>query len=670
MPPQFQFRYLFTPIKVGPVTVRNRLMVTAHGTGYVDPNPVLGHPGHYGERYAYYLAERAKGGVGLIIAGQAAVHPTSAYEALSTDATAYDREAVPGFKLITQMVHEHGAKIFLQLAHAGAHNAGLVSRLPAWAPSAVMALGSVVGREMPKALEKEEINELLAHYAQSAENGKAGGFDGIEIHAGASYLIHQFLSPLWNHRQDDYGGALENRMRFFLQVIDTVKAVIGEKMALGVRLTVEDFVRSGLTIDDTKEIARRLELTGKVNYINMTTSFHAGPIHNTTMYEPHAPLVPYAAALKETVEIPVVAVVRIVDPREGEKILADGHADLVAMTRGHLADPEIANKAKEGRLDEIRFCTGCCQLCYGSILHHVPVACAQNPAAGREKIWGIGTMAQTTRRKRVMIIGGGPGGMEAAWVAAARGHDVTLYERNQELGGQINLACKLPGRAEMEDYARWRKVMLAKHGVRVVLGTEITAERVLKENPDAVVVATGSTPIRDGFQGVTGETILGWDNPNVVVVDDILQGKAAAGDKVVILDEEAHIKGPGIAHLLASQGKQVEIAARHYFLGNDMDPITRSRVNRLRFEKGFQFSPATFIKSIEDNSVTLYNTVTRATRSVDGATVILITGRKANEELYFALKGKVKDLYRVGDCVSPRLVDAAIYDGHRVGMDV
>jgi mycofactocin system FadH/OYE family oxidoreductase 2 len=670
MAEQSQFKYLFTPLKIGPVVIRNRLMITAHGTGYVDPNPNIGHPGLYGERYAYYLAERAKGGVGLITFGEAKVHPTSAYEVPSCMSTSWQKEAVPGMRMAVEMIHQAGAKVFIQLAHCGAHVEGTISKLPAWSSSSMPGLGAMMSREMPKAMEKEDIEELIEYYGLSAENAVEAGFDGIELHGGTSYLLHQFHSPLWNKRTDEYGGSLENRMRFTMQVIDKVKSVINDRLALGFRLTVEDFMPGGLDMDDLKEIGRRIEDTGKIDYFNVNPSFHAGAL-GFPMYDPHRVLLPYSAALKETVSIPVVANLRIVDPREGEKALADGHADIIGITRGHIVDPEIANKAKEGRVDEIRLCTGCCQLCIGNIVHHIPIDCTQNPATGREKVWGIGTMKSTARKKRVIVIGGGVGGMEAAWVAAARGHDVTLYEKSQELGGQVNLAARLPGRSESEEWARWRKVMVGKYGVKVVLGKEMTAEEILKENPEAVVVATGSTPLRNGFQGVTGYPIPGWENPNVMVVDDILEGQKVTTDKVVILDEEAHIKGVGIADMLASQGKQVEIVDRHFMMGNDLEGTTKARVHQIMAERGVKFTPCNFVASIEKDKVTIINVFTQAPRVVEGpVTVILITGRKANEELYFALKGKVKELYRVGDCVAPRLVGAAIYDGHKVGREL
>jgi len=268
----------------------------------------------------------------------------------------------------------------------------------------------------------------------------------------------------------------------------------------------------------------------------------------------------------------------------------------------------------------------------------------------------------------VTVVGGGPAGMEAAWVAASRGHDVTLYEKKQELGGQINLAAKMPGRAESEEWSRFRKVMVAKHGVKVVMGKELTAEEILKDNPDAVVVATGSTPYRNGFQGVTGFAIPGWDNPNVGVIEDVLEGKEVTTEKVLILDEESNVKAAGVAEILAGQGKQVELVDRHNHCAFDNDSITLPHVLKRMAKAGVKMSPGTFIHHIDPDSVTLVNLYDNSTRVVQGpVTVLFCVGNKPNEELYYALKGKVKELHRIGDCLAARQVGSAIYDGHKVG---
>lgn len=666
-----QFQYLFKPLQIGPVTVRNRIMTTAHANQLADPNPVWGEPGFYGERYARYLAERAKGGIGLITFGQTAVHPTTAYELLNT-AAAYDEMAIPGFKLATDMIHEQGAKVFIQLFHSGANNTGGISHLPVWAPSDVPGPG-LLGREVPKPMDKEDIEELKEYYALSAKNAKAGGFDGIEIHSTHGYLLQQFLSPITNKRTDQYGGSLENRMRLLVEILERIRNVIGRDMALGVRIPGDELVPGGLTSDDMVKVAKHLEATGLIDFLNVSAatllSFH---FVVPPMYMAHGFLAPLAGNIKEAVDkLPVFTVGRNVDPSEAEKILADGQADMVAMTRASIADPEIANKAKEGKLDEIRNCVGCCQVCVGVGLAGGPLGCTQNPVVGKEKDWGIGTLKPAHVKKKVLVAGGGPAGMEAAWVAAARGHDVVLYEKNAELGGQINLADKLPGREEMDGLVRWRKNQLQKYGVRIVLGTEVTVDIIEQEKPAALIVATGSIPLNNGMNGFTGAEVPGSNQENVVCAEDILSGKVIAGDKVVILDEEAHIKAPGLAEILASQGKEVHLLTRGLYAGMGVDPTSLTAVLPRLKEQGVNVRPLNFIKEISGNTVVALDLLSFQEENLENInTVVLVTGGKSNLDLYEAVKERVPEAYCIGDCLSPRKADAAIYDGHRIGRQI
>jgi len=663
-----EFQYLFTPLQIGPVTVRNRLLTTAHHSMMVDSIVPMG-PGFYSERYAYYQAERAKGGIGLIVYGQASVHPTTSYEWM-LEAIAYDERAIPTYKLATQMCHEHGAKVFLQLHHSGGYGRGIPSgllypRQAPWGPSQVPGWLHAPEFESTKEMEIEDIKELVEYYGKCAVIAREGGFDGIEVHSCHGYLLEEFLSPHFNWRTDEYGGSLENRMRIHLEIVESIRAAVGSDMALGFRIPGDEWVETGLSPDDIRDAAQRLEATGKVDYLSVSVSRGHGPIPTVTLYEPQGMLVPLAANVKEAVNIPVMTVGGIVDPNMAERILADGQADMVAMTRAHVADPEIANKAREGRVEDIRPCVRCLQRCVGMIN---PLACAQNPEVGKEKELGIGTLKKALRPKKVMIVGGGPGGLEAARLASLRGHDVTLYERDRELGGQIRLTCQMPGRNELEDFARWRRIQAEKQGVKFVLGTEVTPQLVSEVNPDAVIVATGSSPIRDGFQGYTRSPIPGADQDNVTVVEDIMEGKVEVGDHVVIYDTEAHSKAPGIAEYLADRGKKVEILTRNFHTGLALPPrIMALSVGRLA-NKGVKTSANTDLKSIEGNSVVAVYLFTREERTIENVdTVILITGNKSDSDLYFALKGKVRELYRVGDCEAPSRADQAIHQGYDIG---
>ncbi len=672
---QGQFRFLFSPLKVGPVTIRNRILLTAHSTWIVDYSlmttesglPVSGGPGFMGERYAYYLGERAKGGAGLIICGETMVHPTSAWEG-NHGMISYDERAIPGFKLVTGMIHKYGAAAFLQLSHSGEHNRSASSGLPIFAPSAL----ELTGWGLPKAMEIEDIEEVIEYYGKSAANGKAGGFDGLEIHSTHGYLPQQFLSPYTNRRTDEYGGSLDNRMRFLLRVLDRVKEETGNDMALGVRLCGDELTSGGLTPEDAKEIAVRLEATGKVDYISVSIGSVLTSLLWVTppMYIPQGSAVYASAAVREVIDhIPIFVTGRIVDPLHAEKILAEGHADMIGMTRAQIADPELASKAQAGRLEDIRNCTGCRQGCGApSAERSIPLSCYQNPTVAKEKEWGVGTLKPVSNGKKVLIAGGGPGGMEAAWVAAARGHKVTLYEKTDRLGGQINLATKLPGRDEMEGFARWRIRQAANYNIKVVLGQEVTVELVDREKPDAVIVATGSRPFLGGYTRWTPSPIPGWEQDNVVTCEDILEGHARVGNRAVVLDLDGRIKGLATADMLASQGKNVEMVTPLAIPGFRLEPNNLEFLQRKAGEDGVKFTPGSYITNISGKAVTIIDLRTRKERIEEGIdTIVIIMAGIPNSELYFALKGKIPELYRIGDCLVPRNVGLAIRDGHRVG---
>ncbi|MGH7787456.1 MAG: NAD(P)-binding protein, partial [Candidatus Binatia bacterium] len=458
------YEHLFRPLRIGPVTARNRIVFGAHFTMFSEPAAVYGEPGFYGARLGRYLADRARGGAGLIIAGQAQVHPTTAYQ-MPNNAAAWLPEAVPHFRALTDAVHAHGVPVFLQLAHNGGVNMGPWSKLPAWSASEVAN-----SLEPPKPLEAAEIAEVIAAFAGSAAHAAAGGFDGIELHAAHGYLLHEFLSPRSNRRGDAYGGSLENRMRLTVEVLEAVRAAVGPARAVGVRLVGdEELGDGGLGPADAAAIAARLEARGLVDFLDVSVGV-SGLGMVRPLYVPHAFATYAARAVKAAVaHTPVFTVHRIVAPDEAEAIVAAGDADAVTVVRALIADPEWAAKAQAGTAATIRRCTGCNQGCYGNLTQGLPITCVTNPAVGRDGALGLGTLAAAARRKRVVVVGGGPAGLEAAWVAAARGHAVILLERAARLGGKIQLARRLPGREEIGDFADWRAGECARRGVDVRL---------------------------------------------------------------------------------------------------------------------------------------------------------------------------------------------------------
>ncbi len=653
---------LFAPLRIGPVESRNRIIVGAHFTQFTEPT-TPGEPGFYGARYARYLAEFARGGAGVVIGGQAAVHPTTAYQ-MPNNACAWDAAAVPGLTEVAEAVHSHGALVFLQLAHNGGVNGGAWSKLPAWAPSLVANY-----MEPPKPIERHEIAQVIDGFARSAANCAAAGLDGVEIHAAHGYLIHEFLSPHSNLRTDEYGGDLDGRMRFCIEVLEAVRAAVGSGVAVGVRLVGDEETRdgSGLGPDDAAEIAARLEAAGLVDFVNVSVGT-SGMGMVRPLYTPHLLGVAATRTIRAALHgTPVFAVHRVLTPDEAEGILADGAADGVTLVRALIADPEWPEKARTARAGEIRHCTGCNQGCYGNLTAGLPITCVTNPVTGRESTLG-GPLPPATRRKRVVVIGGGPGGLEAAWVASARGHDVTLLEQASELGGKIRLAAALPGRGELSDFADWRVGECTRQGVDIRLGVEATAESVLALEPDAVIVATGgrattATPSKWHPLPVAGSD-QAWVLDHERALREALANPDALGDRIVILDAVGDIAAIGLGHLLAHGGKQVTAVTP---LPNPIlvDNETNSRALPRAARAGMVWRPNTAMIEIGDHRVTLADALTYRLETLEADTVVIRTHGEPQADLYFALLDRVPEVVRIGDAVAVRWADRAIFDGHR-----
>jgi 2,4-dienoyl-CoA reductase-like NADH-dependent reductase (Old Yellow Enzyme family) len=637
----------------------------AHFTLFSEPNPTFGEPGFYGERYGRYLAQAAAGGTGLIIAGQAQVHPTSSYQSVN-NAVAWDRGAVTHFRRVTDQVHEHGALVLLQLAHNGGVNHATWSRLPVW------SAGGVAGHLEPATtITVGQIAEVVDHFARSAANAVAGGFDGIEVHGAHGYLIHEFLSPVSNRREDGYGGPLENRLRFAVEVLEAVRAAAGPERAVGIRLVGDEENRQGggLAPEDCAEIAAALAGRGLVDFVNVSIGT-SGTGMVRPLYVPHLIGVPATAVVKRAVAgLPVMAVHRILTPEEAEGILERGEADAVTMARSLIADPDWAAKAAAGRADEIRACTGCNQGCYGNLTQNLPVTCVTNPAVGREARLGKGTLRVASAAKRVVVVGGGPAGLEAAWVAAARGHDVTLLERADRLGGKIRLAELLPGRAEIGDFADWRAGECARRGVQVKLGVEADADAVLALAPDAVVVATGGRATTTEPSKSHPFPLPGLDQPWVIDHERAIVEAGALGERVVVLDAVGDIAAIGVAHLLAETGRQVTCAtplASPVLL--DAETLQKALPRAVR--AGVRWRPNTALAMAGDHEAILIDVLSRRMDHVPVDHLVIRTHGRPLADLAAALEGRVAQVITVGDAVAVRWADRAIFDGHLAGRVV
>jgi 2,4-dienoyl-CoA reductase-like NADH-dependent reductase (Old Yellow Enzyme family) len=462
--------HLFSPLRVGGLTLRNRIVSTAHSTGLTEGNEI-------GDRLIAYYAARARGGVGLIITGSTSVHPNSTSKLMPALAN-WDDSIIEPYRKLAGAVHPHGTRIFAQLNHAGALSgaAGKAGRVVA--PS---ALDSELGTETPHALDADEIDEIVKAFAAAAMRAKVAGLDGVELHGGHGNLIQQFLSPLTNKREDSYGGSLENRMRFGLAVVRAVRATVGPDFVVGLRLSAEEDHAGGLTLDVTRVIARAMVEAGRLHYINVTSgsdlSAWSQANHYAPMYVRSGHMRRLARGIREVVSVPVICVGRIVDPRDAEAILEAGDADLVGMTRALIADRDMPQKARRGEFEAIRYCIGINDGCLGRLMRGMHITCVQDPTSGREH--ELDRMLPASASRRVVVVGGGVAGLEAARVAALRGHRVTVVERQAELGGQVQLARRAPGRADVGSVADHLVREVERQHVEVCCGETATAESIL-----------------------------------------------------------------------------------------------------------------------------------------------------------------------------------------------
>jgi mycofactocin system FadH/OYE family oxidoreductase 2 len=659
------YPHLFSPLRIGSVTVRNRIMQTAHVK-------LFAHGAVDSQRNVDYQAARAKGGAGLLITGNRVVHPTST-TGFPRVAWAYLREALEADRRLTDAVHEHGAVIFAQLNHFGlnATSDSADDLRVLWGPSAVK---SPAYGETPKAMEHEDIREVVEWWGRSAELSREGGFDGTEVHISHSYLLHQFLSPLYNKRTDEYGGSFENRLRFAREVIDEVRGRVGSDWVVGVRISLTDFVPGGLDIEDAVRVAQELERAGGIDYVNVT----AAGYHNIWRAiepsdVPDGYLVDLTAQVKEAVSLPVFTVGGIKDAALAEEILAAGKADMVAMTRAQIADPEFANKAREGREDEIVHCIRGNQGCIGRVFKGLPIACTVNPAAGREGRFG-GPLPRAEPPVRWLVAGGGPAGMKAAATLAERGHEVILVERADRLGGQVNLILRTPAREEFSWLVTDLERRLERLGVDVRLGTEATAASVQGLDPDGVLVATGAVATRTGFSSVNPlvDSLPGVEQDNVLTGWDVLLGERPVGRRVVVLDDDGTRAAAGVCEVLLDGGSEVELVSRW----NALFPVTLTTLDMAHLYtrllgKGLAYRLNAWASAIEGDLVRLFNIYTGAAETIEGVdTVVLAAGAKADDGLYFDLKGVVENLHRIGDCVAPRKLDHAIYEGYLAGREL
>ena len=654
--PLTDYPNLLSPIKIGNIEVRNRIVSSAYQTN-------LGESHRPTDRMIAYHAERARGGVGLIILEGIRAHPTT--RPARYNLIAWDRSAIPSYRTLVDAIHEHGAGVFAQLLHLGRAANPMETRLPLWSASEISA-PTVFGLNpsvQTHSMTVSEIRELCEWYARGASNMIEAGFDGIEVHAGHGYLIQQFLSPLTNLRSDEYGGNLRNRVRVALEVIDAVRTEIGSDPAFGVRISADELVPGGLTLADTTRIARWLEDTGQIDYVSVshsTTVPYAHARQVADMSFPPASFVHFAEGIGDALaHLPVFTVCRIIDPALAESIIAEGKADLVCMARAHIAEPHIALKLAEGRAADIRQCIGCNQGCAGRINAGQSVGCLINAEAGREL--ELGQISAAPCPKTVVVIGGGLAGLEAARVAALRGHRVTLFEQSGRLGGQINTLVRAPHRGEFGKIVDWLTGQLDQLGVQVVLNTAVDTQRVHQEKPDAVIVATGSEPATPYLAGLEDSRI------GTLSCDDVLLGRAEGVSVVVLLDEDGHHKSASTAEYLAGAGAVVHLVTRAESAAAEITSVSRTPALERLVAAGVIVHTESWFHEAQGSTVVLE--ATRGGELAEVTDVNLVVTAVANrrraglaEDLVESVEIPVVTV--VGDCLAPRRALEALHEGH------
>ena len=644
-----QFKHLFSSIKVGTMVAPNRILATGHIT-YLDD---LRNNLPTSRQIAYWEA-RARGGVGIIGTQAYAVHPSFT---VGSQVPFRHPDFVPRFKEVVDILHGYGSMVTLQLDHMGGSAALMPDPAPLWSASPVPG---PLSWQPPHPMEVEEIRDVVESYGYAAAMTREAGLDGVEIHCGHGYLPQQFLSPLYNLREDEYGGTFENRCRFILELIDAVRKAVGQDYTVGVRVSGHEFWDGGYDIDYMKKVAKVLAATGKLDYLNVSLGMpRTFRVTVASMYFPPGFAVYLAAAIKEVVDLPVFCIGRINDPVLAETILANNQADVVGMTRATVCDPEMPKKAREGRLDEIRRCIGCCDCFQRTTEERVSMTCAINPTAGRERRWG--ELQPAEFKKRVVVVGGGPAGLETARVARERGHEVILVDKNSELGGQTIVASKSPGREELAEPARYYTYQTRLLGVDVRLSTEATPELIEELNPDVIVLATGSLPAKPAIPGV--------DQPHVVECRDVLLDRVEVGQRVLVVAGEHHMQGISCAVFLGSRGKEVELINEELYPGMKAESGTVKTALQKLYDSGAKVTPSTALRAVDGHTVVVYNVLTGAERRIsDVDSVVLCYGGVPDNSLYRSLKGRWgKELYQVGDCVAPRRIQEAVYDGARIG---
>ncbi len=647
--------HLFTPITIRGHRFKNRIFSTGHMTVMLDN-------GFPNDQMVAYHRARAKGGASLIIVGAARAHKSGVSSRPAI--RAYHDDCISGYRRIAEACHPFDCKVFGQLTHPGREMAEASdgTHAVAFAPS---AMPNERFHVMPRELPTKMIAEIVAGFGGAASRMETAGLDGVEVIASQGYLLAQFLNPRVNQRTDRYGGSFERRLTFIREVLSAVRHGAGKKMLIGMRLSGNEMEYKGLEPQEVLDVAAALESDGILDYFNVTAGSSTGLAGSVHIVPPMAVetayTAPFAAAFKSRISIPVFVAGRINQPQIAEQVLASGQADMCGMTRAMISDPEMATKAKAGRFDDIRACVACNQACIGHMLNGFPISCIQHPETGREIEFG--DLQAVKSRRRIVVVGGGPGGMKAASVAANRGHDVTLFEASANLGGQVNLAQLLPGRAEFGGVTTNLAREMELAGVVVETKTQVSRNMIERIEPAVVILATGATPYRPIIEGA--------DAAHIVDAWQVLNGDANVGTNVVVADWRCDWIGLGLAEKLASDGCHVRLAVNGVTAGQTIPQYVRDKwlgdIHRL----GVEVIPYVRLFGADSDTVYLQHTTSGEAILCEGVdTLVTALGHQANTDLATDLSSWRGELHLIGDCLAPRTVEEAVLEGLRVGASI
>ena len=655
---------IFQPLQLRHLTLRNRIVFGAHTANMsVDGLP--------GERHLGYYRERAMGGAAMIVVEPVPIHRTAVLT--RGNFRADDDAVIPHFRRITDAVHAEGAHIIQQLYHVGAHGDWDNSLAYNWSPSGLPSMHDSDGSH---AMTQGEIAEIVASFARCAARAKASGYDGCELMAAYNALIEQFWSPVTNRRDDKYGGSFENRMRFSDEVLTAIRKACGEDFVIGMAVSI-DPARPGRakSVESLQEVVAWLDKHQLCDYVTCGTGsyFDFTKIIPPAIYEDKLGA-PYAAALKQvTKNLRVQAESHIRTPDNANYILSSGGADMISIVRGQIADPHWVNKAKTGRATDIRPCLSCNQMCWGRRSRDYHISCLINPSAGREFQWGGDRFTPSDKPKRVLVVGGGPAGLEAARVAAERGHRVTLAEASDKLGGQFRLAGLQPRRAQITDFLDWLEGQLQRLQVEVRRNTYLDTDEIAAMDFDTVILATGSSPTEAPTQRF-------WPNaaadaalrgPHVWPAEAVMAREARLGKRVLVLDEGGNYKGVGTAWHLAEAGHQVTIVTPDPQVGKELIRTAIDGPVRMRLAKlGAKFLVESALVDFKDGKATIVNLLDGSESVIEIDDIVTALTNVSNDSIARELEAKGVKATNVGDCIAARHAAAALYDGRRAGMEV